>query len=177
MKFLILVTAAMAVFSVSGCATHTQREDYAATPNGDAILQVGTMPKQMMADFYLNDSAESCSNFRNAGYVYDWDAENSNWLDTAARALSFTARDEVKSIKAAVTSGRPIQIAGRNLQDGFACGPVVAQFEPIRNHRYQAYFVMWEQACRMEVVDVTEPGKQILANGFKSVTCNAVEWP
>ena len=177
MKFLILVTAAMAVFSISGCATHALREDRAATQNGDATLQLGTMPKQLVADFYINDSAESCSNFRDAGYVYDWDTEHSGWLDTAARALSFTERGEVKSIKAAVNSGQPVQIAGRNSKNGAICGPVVAQFEPIRNHIYQAYFVMWEQACRMEVVDVTEPGKQIMANGFKSVTCHTVEWP
>lgn len=175
MKYLILVTAALAVFNISGCASHSPREDHAATLNGDATLQLGTMPKKLVTDFYLNDSAESCKNFKDVGYVYDWDVEHSGWLDTAARALSFKERSEVKSIKAAVSSGRPVQVAGRNLQGGFACGPVVAQFEPVKNHRYQAYFVMWEQACRMEVVDVTEPGKQILANGFKPVTCNAVE--
>lgn len=171
MKYLILVTA---VFSVSGCAGHSPREDHVAAPNGDAILQLGTMPKQLVADFYLNDSAESCRNFKDAGYVYDWDTENSGWLNTAARALSFTERDEVKSIKAAVASGRPVQVAGRNLQDGTSCGPVVAQFEPIRNHKYQAYFVMWEQACRIEVVDVTNPKNQILANGFKPVMCKTI---
>src|SRR5690606_12357728 len=134
-----------------GCATHTPREEVAATPDGDAMLQLGTMPKQLVADFYLNDSPESCRNFREAGYVYDWDTEHSGWLDTAARALSPTERGEVKSIRATVTSGRPVQVAGLNPRDGVGCGPVVAQFEPIRNHKYQAYFVMWEQACRMEV--------------------------
>ena len=175
MKYLILSTVSIAaVFSISGCASRFQKEDHVAPSAGNATLQLGTMPKKIVADFYLNETAESCRNFKDSGYVYDWDTANSGNLENLARKLNFAARDEVKSIETPIPSGRPIQVAGWNSEYGPKCGPVFAQFEPIKAHKYQAYFVMWEKHCRMEVVDTTDPGKQVLANGFKPIQCKAM---
>ena len=175
MKYLILSTVTIAaVFSMSGCAGHLPKNEYVAPSNSDATLQLGTMPKKIVADFYLNETAESCRNFKDSGYVYDWDTANSGGLETLARKLNFAERGEVKSIQASIPAGQPIQVAAWNSQMGFKCGPVFAQFEPIKAHKYQAYFVMWEKYCRMEVVDTTDPGKQVLANGFKPIQCKAM---
>ena len=91
------------------------------------------------------------------------------------RQLNFTGRDEVKSIETIIASGRPIQVASWYRQYNTSCGPVFAEFEPIAAHNYQAYFVMWEKHCRLEVVDVTNPERQVLANGFKSIQCKTLE--
>lgn len=176
MKYLLLVTAAFAVVSgLHGCAGHLPKENYATPAEGDALLQLGTMPKKMIADFYLNQSAESCRNFKDSGYVYNWDTGNSGGLENLVRQLNFAGRDEVKTIETAIASGRTVQVAGRHQQYGASCGPVFAEFEPIAAHNYQAYFVMWEKHCRLEVVDVTDPERQILANGFKSIQCKTIE--
>ena len=175
MKDWVMTAAAIAAaFSVSGCAGRYQRADEAVLQNGDATLQLGTMPKKIVANFYLNETAESCKNFKDSGYVYDWDIENSGTFENLARKLNFAERHEVKLIETPIPSGRPVQVAGWNNEDGPKCGPVFAQFEPIKDHRYQAYFVMWEKYCRMEVVDSTDPGNQVLAKGFRPMHCQAI---
>ena len=175
MKYLILSTVTIAaVFSMSGCAGHLPKNEYVAPSNSDATLQLGTMPKKIVANFYLNETAESCKNFKDSGYVYDWDIENSGTFENLARKLNFAERHEVKLIETPIPSGRPVQVAGWNNEDGPKCGPVFAQFEPIKDHRYQAYFVMWEKYCRMEVVDTTDPGNQVLAKGFRPMHCQAI---
>ena len=176
MKYLLLSTAAFAVvFGLHGCAGHPPKENHMVPAKGDATLQLATMPKKVIADFYLNQSGESCRNFKGSGYVYDWDTENSGGLENLVRQLNFTGRDEVKSIETVIPSGRTVQVAGRHQQYDASCGPVFAEFEPIPAHNYQAYFVMWEKHCRLEVVDVTHPERQILANGFKSIQCKTIE--